>query len=67
MISPESLRGVRHDRTDTAALFLMTTGIHRERFKPTANAGAAPGGGHDLEKGIMILPSKDGSARTAEG
>jgi len=38
-----------------------------ERDKSTANAGAAPGGGHDLEKGIMILPSKDGSARTAEG
>lgn len=67
MIFPESLREVRHDRTDTAVLFLMAAGIHRERFKPTANAGAAPGGGHDLGKGIMILPSEDGSARTAEG
>lgn len=31
------------------------------------NAGAAPGGGDEVEKEIMILPSKDGSARTAEG
>jgi len=47
--------------------FFMTAGIHQERVKPTANAGTAPGGGHDLGKGIMILPSKGGSARTAEG
>ena len=35
--------------------------------RSTANAGAAPSGGDDVEEGIMILPWKDGSARTAEG
>lgn len=31
------------------------------------NAGAVPGEGDERKKRIMILPSKDGSARTAEG
>ena len=29
--------------------------IRRERYKPTANAGSAPGDGHKVGKGTMIL------------
>lgn len=43
----------------------MTIIMRAIRF--TANAGAAPGGGNDVEEETMILPLKDGSARTAEG
>ena len=40
-------RAVRH-RSSVAV-------IRRERSKPTANAGPAPGGGHKVGKGTMIL------------
>ena len=52
-MSPGSLRAVRHGRKLAAR-------------NTDTNAGLHPAG-HDPGKGMMILPSKDGSARTAEG
>jgi len=35
----------------------VSADIRRERFKSTANAGAVPGGGHEVGNRIMILLS----------